>query len=56
MSMLVPHRTQSPDSQHKSIDWFQHEKTIDMKKANKISKPTCLNLSKSAQQLQRKAR
>ena len=56
--MLTPHRDQSPDSQRKSIDWFEHEENIDMKNANnnEISKPASFYLSKSAQQLQRKAR
>ena len=32
--MLTSHRNQSPNLQRKLIDWFQHEKNIDMKKAN----------------------
>ena len=57
MPTPVAHRNQLLDSQRKSIEWFQHKKSIDMKKANrnKISKPACINLSKSAQQLQYKA-
>ena len=57
MPMLTPHRNQSPNSQRKSINWFQNVKSIEMKKANnnEISKPACFYLSKSAEQLQRKA-
>ena len=57
--MLTPtaYRNQSPNSQRKSIEWFQRKNSIDMKKANsnKISQPACINLSKLAQQLQNKA-
>ena len=51
------YRNQSPDSQRKSIEWFQHKKSIDMKKANsnEITKPACFYLSKSVRQLQCKA-
>ena len=53
MPKLTPYRNQSPDLPRKSIEWFQYKKSIDMKKASsdKISKPACLYLSKSAQQL-----
>ena len=58
MPMLIPFIYQSPDSQRKSIDWFQHEKNIDTKNANnnEINICVCLDLSKSVQQLQRKVR
>ena len=58
MPILTPYRNQSPDLQRKSIDWFQHKKNIGMKKANNndIHKSACLYLSKSAKQVQRKAR
>ena len=51
MPTSVAHRNQSPDSQRKSIEWFQHKKSIDMKKANrnKISKPA--NLAKLVYEL-----
>ena len=57
MPTPTPHRNQSPDLQRKSIERLQHKKKIDMKKANnnEVSKPACLYLSKSAQQLQYKA-
>ena len=56
MPKSTPYRNQSPDLQRKSIEWFQYKKSIDIKKASsdQISKPACLYLSKSAQQLQHK--
>ena len=57
MPKSIPHRIQSLDLQHKLIVWSQHKKNIDMKKTNNdgISKPTCLNLYKLAQQIHCKA-
>ena len=57
MATPTPHRNQSLNLQRKSIEWFKHKKSIDMEKANsnEISKPACLYLSMSAQQLQYKA-
>ena len=47
MPVLTSHRNQSPNLQHKSIDWVQQKKNNDMKmdKNNRISKQACLYLS-----------
>ena len=34
MPTPAPHRNQSSDLRLKSIEWFQHKKSIDTKKAN----------------------
>ena len=41
MPMPAPHRNQSLNLQSKSVEWFQHNKSTDLKKANsnKISQP-----------------
>ena len=39
------HRNQSSNLQRKSVDWFQHKKSIDMEKAN--SNATSLPLKSS---------
>ena len=34
MATPTPHRNQSSSLQHKSVEWFQYKKNIDMKKAS----------------------
>ena len=35
MPTPTPHRNQSSNLQRNSFEWFQHKKSIDMKKANR---------------------